>query len=254
MAPDAQNEPVLVTIVTVVLNGRRFVESAIRSVLEQSYPWIEYVVIDGGSTDGSIELIQRYETRLDTFVTEPDSGVYDAMNKGIRRSRGQLIGILNSDDWYAPDAVHTAVEAWRERPDAGIIHGRMAIHEADEQLVRVVGHRNWPLIRLLATPFKHPATFVTRATYDEIGMYDDSLRIAADYDFMLRSIRRGIRSVHVPSIFTHVRRVGLTTGVRGVVAPREITEVLTRHLGRERFARYLVRARHWRVGAPSPMD
>jgi glycosyltransferase involved in cell wall biosynthesis len=237
----------LVSVITVVLNGRRFIETAIRSVIEQTYSPIEYIVIDGGSTDGTVELIRGFRSHIDRFVTEPDSGIYDAMNKGISMSRGALIGILNSDDWYDPDAVATVVESWRGTPGAQIIHGRMAIHEPDGTPVRTVGHRNWPLYRLLATPFKHPATFVTREAYERVGTYDAFLRVAADYDFMLRAIRHGVQSVYVPAVLTHIRRVGVTSGVRGVAAPAEIIEVLTRHLGHAPLARLLVRARYWRT-------
>jgi glycosyltransferase involved in cell wall biosynthesis len=235
----------LVSVVTVVLNGRQYVESAIQSVLAQTYPGIEYLVIDGGSSDGSLEIIRKYRERIHRIVSEPDSGIYDAMNKGIRLSSGSLIGILNSDDWYEADAVAAAVAAWRRNPDAGIIHGRMAMHAADGTQVREAGHRNRPLLRLLATPFKHPATFVTRETYDRVGVYDRSLRSAADYDFMLRAIRHGVRAVHVPAVLARVRMVGMTTADPGVPAPDELTDVLTRHVGYRWLARILVLARKW---------
>src|ERR1700733_2556203 len=99
-----------VSIITVVFNGERYLEQAIRSVLGQSYPNIQYVVINGGSGDGTLSIIRKYEDRISCWISEKDKGISDAFNKGLARCEGEIIGILNADDWYEPDAVALAVK------------------------------------------------------------------------------------------------------------------------------------------------
>ena len=116
----------LVSIVTPSFNQARFLEATLRSVLEQDYPNIEYLVVDGASTDGSVEIIRRYADRLTWWVSEKDNGQSEAINKGMRRARGEFIGWLNSDDIYLPGAVSAAVSAFLSHPQAGLIYGRCA--------------------------------------------------------------------------------------------------------------------------------
>ena len=99
-----------VSIITVVFNGIRTIEQTIKSVLNQSYKNIEYIIIDGGSTDGTLDIIRKYENYLSYIISEPDHGIYDAMNKGIQKSTGDIVGIINSDDWYEVNTVSQVVE------------------------------------------------------------------------------------------------------------------------------------------------
>jgi glycosyltransferase involved in cell wall biosynthesis len=176
----------LVSIVTVVRNGEAHLEEAIRSVLAQDYGNIEYIVVDGGSTDATLEIVRRYDDRIDYWVSEPDAGIYDAMNKGIALATGELIGLLNADDVYLEGAVSRVVEAALAHPEAGVFHGDMTLLRQNgfEELrrPRLVKREYRPYLM----PVNHPTVFVRSRCYAECGTFDTSYRTAADFDLMLR--------------------------------------------------------------------
>src|SRR5574342_808175 len=113
----------LVSVITVVYNGARHLEQTLLSVINQGYGNIEYIVVDGGSVDGTLDIIGKYEDRIDYWVSEPDDGTYDAMNKGIELAHGELIGLLNSDDYYEPDAIGIIAGKYKEKPTPQIVFG-----------------------------------------------------------------------------------------------------------------------------------
>ena len=113
----------LVSVITVVYNGEKYLEQTIQSVINQTYNNIEYIIIDGGSTDTTLDIIKKYKDYISYFISEPDNGLYDAMNKGIRRANGELIGMLNSDDWLNLDAISTVQNAYVKNPGTKILHG-----------------------------------------------------------------------------------------------------------------------------------
>ena len=180
----------LVSIITVVFNGEKFIEQTIKSVIAQTYNNIEYIIIDGGSTDKTLEIIRQYENDIDYWISEPDKGIYDAMNKGIKLSRGKLIGLINSDDWYLKNAVEIAVEAYVNSPQSNlIITGD--IYRTDSQ-GNILFRLNKPASFLhqkinKIMPINHPATFVVREVYAEIGVFNEQYKIAGDYDFIYRA-------------------------------------------------------------------
>lgn len=173
-----------VSIITPCFNSEATIEQTIRSVLYQTYENIEYVIIDGRSTDGTMEIIERYRPLFEgrmKVISEPDHGIYDAMNKGIRNCSGDLIGIINSDDFYEKDAVETVVSAMTEEKYQ-ILYGMMRIfHGTEEIKVTMPKHEN-----LEEEMIAHPTCFVTREVYREFGMFDTKYRSCADHDFMLR--------------------------------------------------------------------
>lgn len=184
----------LVSVITVVRCGAASIERTIRSVLTQRYDRVEYIIVDGGSTDETVDIIRRFDARIDYWISEPDGGVYDAMNKGIASSRGAIIGILNSDDYYLDGAIEQIVALATNRPDAEILYGYALAGLAAPPTA--LGRRHHPL-RVhdfcRSMPVPHPAMFVKRTCYERHGLYRTTLRIAADYDLILRNFEAGVR-------------------------------------------------------------
>ena len=182
-----------VSIVTPSYNQARFLEQTIQSVLGQDYPNLEYFVMDGGSTDGSLEIIQRYAPRLAGWVCEKDRGQTDALNKGFARATGQILAWLNSDDTYEPGAVSAAVAALTSRPDAAAIYGEANFIDENG---RVIGRfpaaqTDLPRLRRGYVHVPQQATFFRGDLWRAIGPLDPSFYFAMDYDLWVRLAKRG---------------------------------------------------------------
>ena len=172
-----------ISIITVCFNSADTIEHTIISVINQSYKNIEYIIIDGGSTDGTLEIIRKYEEYISYWVSEPDKGIYDAMNKGIKAATGEIIAFINSDDWYADGAVKTVVEKFRET-NADAVHAIVKLVK-NGNIVGEFG-RNPKLEDFFCKMvIPHPATFV-RASVVKEELFDTSYKIAADYDLLLK--------------------------------------------------------------------
>ncbi len=192
----------LFSIVTIVLNGEKYLEQTIQSVLGQSYKNVEYLIIDGGSTDGTLDIINKYEDRIDYWVSEPDQGIADGFNKGILLSTGDIIGLINSDDWYESDALKTVHEAMNGHD---IVHGPIKVWRDSEEW-RIVESTLDGLSRLMTV--NHPSCFVKRGVYQDLGLFDTRLSIAVDYDFILRCRRYGKRFETTGDVVVANMRVG----------------------------------------------
>ncbi|HXJ84688.1 MAG TPA: glycosyltransferase family 2 protein [Candidatus Methylomirabilis sp.] len=179
----------LVSIVTPSFNQGRFIRETIESVLGQSYPRIEYIVMDGGSTDETIKILREYDDCL-TWVSEPDRGQADAINKGWRRARGAVLAYLNSDDTYLPDAVERAVASLEAYPGAGAVYGEgYHVDEAGAVLDRYPTEP-FSMARLEETCFIcQPTVFLRRPVVERVGYADDSLHYCIDYDLWIRIAR-----------------------------------------------------------------
>ena len=184
------NPQPLVSIVTPSLNQGPYIEQTIRSVLEQDYPHIEYIVVDGGSTDGTLDILEKYNGRL-FYSSEPDAGQADAINKGWRRSKGDILAYLNSDDTYCPGAVRKAVEGFRLHPEAGIVYGDCYGTDPEGRIIRRLRLREVDLPDLLCFTILHqPAVFIRRAVTDRVGLLDTRLEGLMDHDLWIRSAFR----------------------------------------------------------------
>jgi glycosyltransferase involved in cell wall biosynthesis len=192
----------LISIVTVVLNGEKYLTQAIESVLSQDYPNIEYIIIDGGSKDRTVEIIRSFENKIDLWISEKDSGIFSAMNKGIRLCKGEIIGILNSDDFYCGNIFSSIVNAFTAT-DAEIVYGNM----------RISGKSERPdLSQMNKKPSVfHPACFVRKSVYDEIGSYDEAFKISSDYEFLLRCVRNNVRFQYLDKDLTAFRPGGMSS-------------------------------------------
>ncbi len=194
-----------VSIITVCKNSAGTIEQAVQSVLNQSYDDIEYIIIDGQSTDGTCQIIEKYQHQLAFYSSELDDGIYYAMNKGIVRATGEIIGILNSDDWYAEDAVERVVEAF-EKYDCEMVHGKMAMIYGEEQY-KIIAERNLADL-YIGMSIAHPTVFLKRDVYLKYGCFDEKYKSAADYELMLRLYLAGIRIKFIPHILTYFRSGG----------------------------------------------
>ena len=199
-----------VSIITVSYNSAETILDTIESVQDQTYPHIEYVVVDGGSTDGTVDILKENDGVIDDWVSEPDEGIYDAMNKGIQMSTGDIIGILNSDDWYEPEAVEIAVRVFEEHDDVDLVHGTMNVWTEENDLHAQYGPKSH-ISPDLVSPFHHPTCFVRRSVYDDLGAFALDLPTAADYDFMLRFMRSGREDMYVDRVLTNFRHGGVTS-------------------------------------------
>ncbi len=195
-----------ISVITVVRNGADVLEETMRSVLEQDYPDVEYLVIDGASTDGTLAVAERWRDRLAVLLSEPDSGIYEAMNKGIRLAGGDVIGLLNAGDRYLPGALRLVAESFRkEGMDGRIFWGDVEY----SRLGRVRGFRPENLRRGAFAP--HPSMFVPKRVYESVGLYDETFRLLGDYDFMYRAVNVcGIRPLYVPEIVAFYQEGGLS--------------------------------------------
>ncbi|MDZ4158188.1 MAG: glycosyltransferase family 2 protein, partial [Anaerolineaceae bacterium] len=174
----------LVSVVTPSYNQVRFLEATIRSVLEQDYPNIEYLIMDGGSTDGSVEIIRRYEDRLAGWVSEPDRGQTDAINKGFARAKGDIFAWLNSDDTYQPGAIAEAVSFFQQQPEVGLVYGDASFIDEDGKVIGRFPSRqtNYHRLRQGYVHICQQASFFRADLWHKVGPLDDSFFFAMDYD------------------------------------------------------------------------
>jgi len=207
---------VKITIVTVSLNSEKYISTAIESVLLQDYTNIEYIIVDGGSTDGTLEIIKSYGERISNVISEPDDGLYDAMNKGISASTGEIIGFLNSDDFYLDKFVVSKVaQLYREDPNLSVALGNVdfALPNDIDTSVRVFSSFNfspWKLRFGLMPP--HPSSFVRRSAYNVVGQYSSDYIIAADFEWFCRAfLVCNLRYEKINQILVRMRMGGVST-------------------------------------------
>ncbi|MCK5541111.1 MAG: glycosyltransferase [Desulfobacterales bacterium] len=211
----------LISVITVLYNGEKYLEQTIQSVLSQTYPNIEYIIIDGGSTDDSLGIIQKYSDKIDYFVSENDNGIYHAMNKGIQLSNGELIGIINCDDWYSEIAVELVVKKYLalEERDNVIISGGLRCINARGKVGYEIIREESDIDKYIkkTMPINHPATFVSAQTYQTVGMFDERFIISADYNFVCQAYYSSIVKFYFcKDILTNMRFGGLSTETRNI--------------------------------------
>ena len=205
-----------VSIITIVRNNRATMEDCVKNVLSQSYKEIEYIVVDGGSNDGTIDIIQAYHERISQWISEPDQGIYDAMNKGIEMATGQVIGFLHSSDVYAHPRVIEEVARVFEKSNVSSVYGDLQYVDK-EDLNRVI--RNWKSSPYLHGKFRqgwmppHPTFFVRKEIYEKYGYFNTDFRIAGDYELMLRFLERyRISAAYIPEVLVKMRWGGMSNG------------------------------------------
>jgi glycosyltransferase involved in cell wall biosynthesis len=176
-----------VSIVTPSYNQAEFLEETIRSVLEQGYPDLEYIIVDGGSKDGSVDIIRKYEDHLAWWVSERDGGQGEAINKGFARVTGDIIGWINSDDYYLPGAIQAAVKVFEENPDLGLIFGDVLAINGEGEPINVMTYGDWGLDELLQfNIIGQPSVFFRRSVLEKAGALDLTYHYLLDHELWLR--------------------------------------------------------------------
>lgn len=183
-----------ISIVTPSFNQGAFLERTIRSVLDQKYPALEYMVIDGGSTDGSVDILRNHAHQLAYWVSERDGGQSEGINKGLRRATGDIVGWLNSDDTLAPGSLNRIAAIYRDDPDADLVYGHTCLIDVDDRVIKrivAVPTNARELIRYNRNIWSQPGTTWRRRLQERIGLLDESLHYTMDNDFWIRAALGG---------------------------------------------------------------
>lgn len=200
-----------VSIITVVYNGASFIRDCIESILNQTYSDIEYIIIDGQSTDGTVEIVQSYGTKIARFISEPDKGLYDAMNKGIGLATGEVIGLLNADDFYRHTRVIEHMVTTFERTGSDAVYGDMLyVDRNDTKKLKRYWRSGWYHDNAFLWGWMpgHLSFFAKRSLYEKYGTFRLDLTSAADYELMLRFIHKHKASLAYMDEVTIVMRAG----------------------------------------------
>lgn len=226
----------LVTVITAVFNCHQHIEQAILSVINQSYNDIEYIIVDGGSTDGTVDIIKKYESRIDYWVSEQDNGVYDAWNKGIVLSHGKWISFLGADDVYLPNAIEEYVFLINKHKDIQYISSKIRLISSAGEDLQVVGNRwSWPDFERHMN-IAHVGSLHARSMFNEKGLYNLDFKIAGDYEFLLR-FDSSLRAIYLNNITVKMRVGGISNNDPMVFVETAIAK--TTHTDRGNLVIYL---------------
>lgn len=183
------NNDYLVSIITVVFNGEKYIDDTINSIINQEYENIEYIIIDGGSTDNTINIIRKYDRHISIFLSEQDRGMYDAINKGLRLATGKIVGYLNADDQYLPFTIKEVVKTFKNKPYLDYLYGNCIY--IDNKKRKLYEYNSIPYVKLLVKNMKEiswaqPSCFWKKDVHEKIGYFNEDLKYCGDYDFFVR--------------------------------------------------------------------
>jgi glycosyltransferase involved in cell wall biosynthesis len=239
-ARDSSSDNPLVSVITVVRNAGHAIEQTICSVAAQTYGNVEYIVVDGQSTDATLDIIRRYDADIDYWVSEADRGIYDAMNKGVALCNGEFIGIIGAGDWYESDAIEKVVATFRAG-GADVVYGDVEIVDGETGLAYWRRSRSDLMPRTMSS-ISHTTTFVRRPLFG-VRPFDETWKIAGDYDFCLGLYVAGHKFVHAGGAIAHFRIGGASSSRKTAY---EVFRVHRKYLGSVHATRELVRGLLWR--------
>lgn len=230
-----------ISVITVCYNSRKTIEDTIKSILNQTYQNYEYIIVDGCSTDGTVELVKSYIPKFNgklTFISEPDTGIYNAMNKAIRRATGDLICLINSDDYYERDAfaiMNAHYNGEKYKVQYGLL--RMITDEKEEVCIM----KNHQFLCKAMIP--HQTCFITRATYEKFGLFDESYRSGADYEFTIRiSLHKEVLFEPIYQLIACFRTGGMSESLTAALEEAQIQKKYG-FIGKKKYLYLITKAR-----------
>lgn len=216
-----------ISIITITYNSEKYVEEALQSVIGQNYPNLEYIIIDGGSRDSTLQIIERYREHIAVLISEPDHGISDAFNKGIAHATGDVIGIINSDDYLTPGALADIAKAYD--PSVDVYRSRIYLMNDSGQKFIEQPSMQFPLMPL-TIHVSHQGTFVARQAYEKYGVFSTDFHYCMDRDLLRRFYCHGANFKYVPAI-TAVYRMGGTTATPIIRKRKEYVRLIERNGG-----------------------
>jgi glycosyltransferase involved in cell wall biosynthesis len=198
----------MISIITICKNSSVTIKKTIESVLSQVCAGIiEYIIVDGASTDSTMDIVRSYGDRISKCISEHDEGIADAFNKGISLADGEIIGMINSDDILLPGTLAEVARYFSEHPEVEVIHADLLLYDGDHFLKRLKPPRYWwiPWRMIL---FNHPTTFVRRHVHDRYGFFDTSYRYSMDFELFLRWLKAGVTIKYIPEVFVQMQAGG----------------------------------------------
>lgn len=201
-----------VSIITACLNNAGTLESAMQSVFEQDYPNLEYIVIDGASTDGTKEILEKYKDRINVLISEKDKGIYDALNKGLSKATGDIVGFLHADDFYTYTNVISKIAKVFETENTDCVYGDIQYVDRDSTLTVIRDWKSGPYrdgLFLKGWMPPHPTFFMKKKYYEQYGNYNTTFSISADYELMLRMLHKHkLKATYIPEVLVKMRTGG----------------------------------------------
>ncbi|MBI5022317.1 MAG: glycosyltransferase [Ignavibacteriales bacterium] len=219
----------LVSIITVCLNSASTIKQTIESVINQSYSNIEYIVIDGGSIDGTLHIIGEYKNRISHLVSEKDNGISDAFNKGLRIAKGEYIQLLNADDLIPRDKIANSVSELISHPECGFVFGDIILQSGKGEDKRIPGNPDYrQSISRIMRRINHPTVLARRSLYENYGLFDVRWKIAMDYEWHLRIDKKGEYGFYSPEIVVMMSPSGVSN-INTDAAIREVRDISIMH-------------------------
>ena len=220
-----------ISIITVCFNANKTIEQTIISVLSQTYQNVEYIIIDGGSVDGTISVIEKYSSKIDKIISEYDNGMYDALNKGIKIATGEIIGILNSDDFFCNNNILNLIaDKFNEKLELDAIIGDVAFVNKFNKIIRHCSAKEWNISEFkLGNMPPHPSFYCKKSCFNKFGYYNSKFKIAGDFELFVRFFYiYKINYSYIPITMVNMRTGGLSTsGINSTLTiNREILQAL----------------------------
>jgi glycosyltransferase involved in cell wall biosynthesis len=222
----------LVSIITIVYNGEKHIADCIRSVQRQNYPNLQYIIVDGASTDATLSIVGQFRDVVTDLISEKDEGISDAFNKGILRAKGEIVGIINTDDWYEDGAIRKAVESIE---GYDVVYGDLRYWKKDNVDFVAKGDH---LHLFKEMTVNHPTVFIQKSCYDRFGLFDKQYKCAMDYDLLLRLAVNHCRFHYIPVVMANMRWGGISDNSY-VLGAREIRAIKDKYFAHQKLRNHL---------------